>query len=109
MTVQIMNPNLKLLVELQQLDNTIRDLTSDIRSLPAKIAQIESQLAEHIAQVDSDKKKLEENQRARRKREGDIAALREKISKHKDQMLVVKTNEQYRALTHEIDFHEAEI
>lgn len=104
-----MNVDLKNLVELQQLDDTIRALEAEIRSLPRKIAAIESQLTEHIASVEAAKKKVAENQKSRRKREGDIVALREKISKHKDQMLEVKTNEQYRALQHEIEFHEAAI
>src|ERR1017187_9486835 len=104
-----MNPDLKALVALQKLDNTIRSLVAEIQSLPGRIAGIENQLAEHIAKVEADQKMLAENQRSRRKRENDIAMLREKISRHKDQMLEVKTNEQYRALLHEIEFHEAEI
>ncbi|MBI2816996.1 MAG: hypothetical protein HYX72_08655 [Acidobacteria bacterium] len=104
-----MNVDLKNLVELQQLDDTIRSLEAEIQSLPRKIAAIESQLTEHIASVEADKKKIADNQKSRRKREGDITVLREKISKHKDQMLEVRTNEQYRALQHEIDFHEAAI
>ncbi len=104
-----MNPDLKTLVELQKLDDTIRSLVGEIQSLPAKIAGIESHLSEQVAKVQADQKKLAENLRARRKRENDIAVLREKISRHKDQMLEVKTNEQYRALLHEIEFHETAI
>jgi hypothetical protein len=107
--IQIMNPDLKILVEVQSLDNTIRGLVAEIQSLPRKIAEIESQLSEHIAKAETDQKRLAENQRSRRKREMEIVALREKISKHKDQMLEVKTNEQYKALSHEIEFHEAAI
>ena len=59
--------------------------------------------------MDADKHKVAENQKSRRKREGDISLLREKISKHKNQMIEVKNNEQYKALVHEIDFHEKEI
>jgi len=104
-----MNPALTILVELQRLDHAIRELESEIQSLPRKIAGIESQLTEHIQKAEANKKRVAENQRGRRKRESDIAVLREKISKHKDQMLEVKTNEQYRALLHEIEFHEAGI
>ncbi len=104
-----MNPNLTILIELQSLDNTIRSLESEIQSLPRKIAEIESTLSGHIAQVESDKAKIADNKLSRRKRENDIKVFREKISKHKDQMLEVKTNEQYRALMHEIEFHEAAI
>src|SRR5689334_4339741 len=104
-----MNASLKLLIEIQELDNVIRGLESEIQSLPRKIAAIESQLASHIAQVEADKAKVAENQRSRRKREGDIALCREKISKHKDQMLAVKTNDQYKAFVHEIEFQEVAI
>ena len=96
-------------MDLQALDHAIRGLTVEIQSFPVKIAAIEKQLSEHAAKAEADKKRLEENQRSRRKREGDIAAFREKISKHKAQMLDVKTNEQYKALLHEIDFHEKAI
>ncbi|MBI4465151.1 MAG: hypothetical protein HY647_10640 [Acidobacteria bacterium] len=104
-----MNPSLKLLIELQQLDTTSAGLEAEIRSLPEKIAGIESQLSDHIQQVEADRKLLAENQRLRRKRENDIAVLREKISRFRDQTFEVKTNEQYRALLHEIEYHEAQI
>lgn len=104
-----MNPDLQTLIELQQLDATIAELHTEVQSLPQRIAQVESQLAEHIQAVEASKKNLAENQRGRRKRENDIAALREKISHYRDQTLEVKTNEQYKALLHEIEFHEAGI
>ena len=56
--------------------------------------------------MESDKHALAENQKSRRRREGEIAALRDKISHYKWQSLLVKTNEQYRALLHEIEFQE---
>ena len=104
-----MNPHLAILIDLQQLDTTIRALDTEIKSLPQKIAEIESTLAAHIQKVESDKKRVAENQLGRRKREIEIASLREKISKHKGQMLEVKTNDQYKALLHEIEFHESAI
>jgi len=104
-----MNQDLETLIELQRLDTSIAELEAEIESLPRKIAQVESTLAEHIRAVEASKARLAENQRSRRKREGDITAHRAKISKYKDQTFEVKTNEQYRALLHEIEFHEAEI
>jgi predicted nucleic acid-binding Zn-ribbon protein len=46
---------------------------------------------------------------ARRKYETAITDLRQKISKYRDQSLEVKTNDQYKALLHEIQFAEKEI
>ena len=104
-----MNPNLQNLIELQKLDDVIRGLEAEVASLPRKIAEIESQLKTHIQQVESDKHALAENQKSRRRREGEISALRDKISHFKDQSLMVKTNDQYKALLHEIEFHESQI
>jgi len=104
-----MNQDLQTLIELQRLDTTIAELEGEIQSLPQKISAVESQLSEHIQAVEASKKHLAENQRSRRKRENDIAALRDKVSHYKGQSFEVKTNEQYRALLHEIEYHEAEI
>jgi hypothetical protein len=104
-----MQQDLQTLIELQRLDSAIAGLESEIESLPQKIAQVESTLAEHIRAVEASKARLAENQRSRRKRENEVAALRDKISKYKDQVFEVKTNEQYRALLHEIEYHEGEI
>ena len=104
-----MNPNLQRLIELQRLDDEIRELESEIAALPRRIAEIEGHLTASIRQVEADKTALAENQKSRRRREGEIVALREKISHYKDQSLAVKTNEQYRALLHEIEFQESQI
>ena len=104
-----MNPNLQNLIELQKLDDVIRELSAEVASLPRRIAEIESTLSTHIKQVESDKNALAENQKSRRRREVEIAALRDKISHFKDQSLQVKTNEQYKAMLHEIEFHESKI
>src|SRR5438094_333808 len=45
----------------------------------------------------------------RRKYETAIKDVQQKISKYRDQSLEVKTNEQYRALMHEIQFAEQDI
>src|SRR5262249_54076695 len=42
------------------------------------------------------------NQGSRKKLEGEITTAESKISKYRDQMMAVKTNEEYRALQHEI-------
>lgn len=104
-----MNTDLETLIDLQRLDNTMAELEAELQGLPLKIAQIESQLAEHVQAVESYRKGLADNQRARRKRESDIAVLRDKISHYRDQTFAVKTNEQYRALLHEIEYHEEQV
>jgi uncharacterized protein len=104
-----MNPDLQHLIELQKLDDVIRGLEAEVSDLPRKIASIESQLNSHIQQVELDKHALAENQKLRRLREGEISVARDKISHFKDQSTMVKTNDQYKALLHEIEHQESQI
>jgi hypothetical protein len=104
-----MHPDLKLAVELQAVDKEIARLSAEIAYLPRHIQEIESKLAGAQRQLEADRQSLAQNQRERRKLEGDIPPVQQKISKYKGQVFEVKTNEQYRALQHEIEFNEAEI
>ncbi len=104
-----MHPDLKLVVRLQEIDNRLADLTREISALPQHIAEIEKKLVSHERKLEADKAALIANQKERKKCEGDIQVQEQKISKLKDQMLQAKTNEQYRAFQHEIEFCEKEI
>src|SRR5215813_555953 len=104
-----MLPDLKLAIRLQEIDNRLADLAREIASLPVHIAEIEKKLISHERKLEADRAALGANQKDRKKHEGDIQMHEQKISKLKDQMLQAKTNEQYRAFQHEIDFVEKEI
>lgn len=104
-----MQSDLKLVVRLQEIDNRLAELTREISSLPKHIGEIEKKLVSHERKLEADKAALAGNQKERKKCEGDIQVQEQKISKLKDQMLQAKTNEQYRAFQHEIEFCEKEI
>ena len=84
-------------------------MQGEVASLPKHIAIIEKTLDSHIRRVEADKAALAANQRERKQLDADIQTQEQKISKLKDQMLQAKTNEQYLAFKHEIDYCEAEI
>ncbi|HEY1240411.1 MAG TPA: C4-type zinc ribbon domain-containing protein [Bryobacteraceae bacterium] len=100
---------MKLVIRLQEIDNRLAELTREISALPKHIAEIEKKLVSHERKLEADKAALAANQKERKKCEGDIQVQEQKISKLKDQMLQAKTNEQYRAFQHEIEFCEKEI
>jgi len=104
-----MSPDIKAILRIQSLDQRGADLEKEIAALPKHIAQIEKALDAHNRKLDVDKAAFAANQRDRRKAEDDIKAQEQKISKLRDQMLLAKTNEQYRAFQHEIEFCEKEI
>jgi uncharacterized protein len=104
-----MLPDLTLVVRLQEIDNRLADLEREISSLPKHIAEIEKKLGSHERKLEADRAALSANQKERKKCEGDIQMQDQKISKLKDQMLLAKTNDQYRAFQNEIDFCQKEI
>lgn len=97
------------LLQLQEADREIRRLNDEIAALPKRVAAIEAKLADTKAELDQAKAAIKADDVARRKYETAIQDLQGKISKYRDQSLEVKTNEQYRALLHEIQFAEQEI
>jgi uncharacterized protein len=101
-----MNSDLANLIELQKADAEIARLNAEIAALPKKVAAIEEKLAGSKDRAEKAKTALKADEAARRKHEADIEALRQKISKYRDQMLGVKTNQEYQALGHEITFAE---
>jgi uncharacterized protein len=101
-----MHPDLLKLLELQRTDTEILRLKREIAALPVRVAEIEAKLADDLAKVEKAKTDAKANEQNRRKFEGEIQNVQQKISKYRDQMLAVKTNDEYRALGHEIKFAE---
>src|ERR1700730_11951769 len=99
-----MLPDIVSAVRLQELDGRLTDLTKEIASLPKHISEIEKKLESHQRKLDADRAALAANQKDRKKLEGDIQVQEQKISKLKDQMLLAKTNDQFKAFQHEIEF-----
>ena len=104
-----MHPDIATALKLQEIDIRIAALRSEIATLPKQIAAIERQLEGHLRQLEIDKAALAANQRERKTLDGEIQVQRQRISKLRDQMMQAKTNEQYRAFQHEIEYCEKEI
>jgi len=104
-----MLPEIENLLHLQEADKEIRRLQDEVAELPKRVAAIERKLAGTQAQLDKAQAAVKADEATRRKYDTTIADLRGKISKYRDQSLDVKTNDQYKALLHEIQFAEKEI
>ena len=104
-----MSPEIEHLISLQTTDREIQRLKAEIAELPKRVAAIELKLAGTKAGLEKARAAVKTDDAARKKYETSITDLRGKISKYRDQSLDVKTNEQYKALLHEIQFAEQEI
>src|ERR1700690_2056484 len=104
-----MLPDIEKLLELQVADKEIRKLQEEVAALPKRVALIEQRLAGTKAHLEKVRVAAKADEANRKKFEANIKDLQGKISKYRDQSLDVKTNEQYKALQHEIQFAEQEI
>jgi len=104
-----MTGEMEQVTRLQSLDLRIGELEREIATLPKHIAQIEKALDSHLRRLEADRAALTANQKERKRLEDDAKLEAQKASKLKDQMLGAKTNEQYRAFQHEIEFCEQAI
>jgi len=98
-----MNSDLKQLIRLQEIDLSIQELRVRIDRFPGISKALDEKLRSAQAAVAVAQEKAKSNQGTRKKLEGEITAAESKISKYRDQMMAVKTNEEYRALQHEIE------
>ncbi len=104
-----MLPDIEKLLELQVADSEIRALQNEVAALPKRVAAIEQKLAGTKAHLEKIRATAKTDEANRKKFEANIKDLQGKISKYRDQSLAVKTNDQYKALLHEIQFAEQEI
>src|SRR6476620_8570134 len=98
-----MNSDLTQLIRLQAIDVSIQELRSRIDKFPAISKALDEKLRAAQAGLESAREKAKNNQGTRKKLESEISSVEGKISKYRDQMMAVKTNDEYRALQHEIE------
>src|SRR5215471_18498925 len=98
-----MNADLKQLIRLQSIDLSIQGLRARIDKFPSSSKALDEKLRSGQTVLTKAQENAKSNQSSRKKLESEISAVEAKISKYRDQMMSVKTNEEYRALQHEIE------
>jgi predicted nucleic acid-binding Zn-ribbon protein len=98
-----MNSDLKHLIRIQAIDLSIQELRARVDKFPGMSRALDAELKSAQAGLESAKEKNKNNQGNRKKLETEIISIEGKISKYRDQMMSVKTNEEYKALQHEIE------
>jgi hypothetical protein len=104
-----MRKELEALMRLQTIDGETTQLRAEVAALPKRLAALETKLATEKAAVEQAGKALKDEEALKRRLESDLKDQQQKIAKLRDQMSNVKTNDEFRAFQHEIEFAEAEI
>jgi uncharacterized protein len=100
---------LEQLLVLQDRQQKIRQIQTEIKTLPLERAHLQSQLAATAAGVESLKQKGRQVEVERKKLELDVGTRSESISRLKTQQYETRKNDEFQAIGHEIERYENEI
>lgn len=94
---------IKLLWELQQIDNEINYLTKKANEIPEKIKGLNLHLEQETKNLEKTKADIINYKKEYKLAEVDLKTCEEKIAQYQVQLYTAKTNEQYKAFLKEIE------
>ena len=104
-----MHPELEQLLVLQDRQQKIKQIQTEVHTLPLQRKNLEEQLAASVAGVEALKQKARQVEMDRKKLELDVGTRTETISRLKTQQYQTRKNDEFQAIGHEIQRYENEI
>jgi uncharacterized protein len=103
------HPELEQLLVLQDRQQKIRQIQTEIGTLPLQRKNLDSQLATSVAGVETLKQKARQTEIDRKKLELDAGTRAESITRLKTQQYQTRKNDEFQAIGHEIERYQNEI
>lgn len=104
-----MHPELEQLLILQDRQQKIRQIQTEIKILPQQRTNLETQLAASVAGVEALKQKGRQIEVDRKRLELDVGTRNDSIAKLRTQQYETRKNDEFQAMGHEIQRYENEI
>ena len=104
-----MHTELEQLLVLQDREQKIRQIETEIGTLPLQRKNLETQLAESAAGVENLKHRARQIEMDRKRMELDVGTRTESITRLKTQQYQTRKNDEFQAIGHEIQRYEGEI
>ena len=104
-----MLPDLERLIQLQEIESRAAVASKAIAEAPGRIASLDALLQSATASLAAAKQSLTDNQTHRRSIDKDLISAQQRQEKYKEQLMSVKTNDEYRAMQHQIEAVGAEV
>ena len=104
-----MNPDLRKLIALQDIEKNIAVLNKKISEIPAKTSDMEAAAERAKVAYEARAALMKELANRRRTLEGEVDLAQARLSRLKDQLMTVKTNKEYTTMLSEIKMAESHI
>lgn len=102
-------PSLDKLLMLQECDSKRLGLEQQLKSVPREVAAVEARIAAEKSAIETAKAEWQGLETKKKSLELEIHSAEEKIARYRTQQSQVRKNDEYQALTHEIDTTQAAI
>ena len=103
------SPHIPNLLILQDRDQVVRGLQDQLQAIPISIEKHQAEIQAEKDALEGSKAKLQSLEVQRNDLDTQVGSAEEQISKYKNQQLQVKKNEEFQALTHEIELAQKKI
>jgi hypothetical protein len=97
-----LDPVLQNLIRYQDFSLEMARLQARLQQFPIQIQAIDDEVASATGALEAAKAALGDHQKERRRLEGELQDWEAKLRKYNEQLMQVKTNDEYRAMQHEI-------
>jgi len=97
-----MLPELEHLIRLQEIETRAADARKRIADAPVRMAALDAKFSAARDAVAAAKQAVADNQAQRRTIEKDLLAAQQRLSKSKETLMAVKTNQEYHAMQSQI-------
>ena len=103
------HPAIEPLLILQDREQTRRSLNQNLAAVPGDRARVQAKIDAEQNAIEGAKAELRELETSKKLLETEIGSAEDKLGKYRTQQSLVKKNDEYQALGHEIETAEAEI
>lgn len=105
----MIDPEIEKLLALQEIDTELIQVVRELDALPVRRHKIKVRIEEREVEIEEARQNLMSLEVRRKELENEVGRLEDQVTRYKNQQLQVKKNEEYQALTHEIDTANARI
>lgn len=103
------DPQIEKLLILQDRDSALQRIESELLRIPRERSLMESEIAAERARIETAHQQIKELEVERHELDTEVKAREAATARFRTQQLEVKKNDEYRALTHQIEQNEADI
>jgi predicted nucleic acid-binding Zn-ribbon protein len=96
------DPVLQNLIRYQELSLALSRLNTRLAEFPVQIKSVDAELEAASGSLVAARLAMSDHQKERRKLEAEVQDFEAKLKKYNEQLMQVKTNDEYRAMQHEI-------